>query len=140
MKLRVSLRTRSQGPRFRSTSERGTGAIVRSRACPRKGAVSSARARAREEERERVTRACGWPPGVSETFPNLFNLGTRRVSESYLREYEIKQSDKQTLFLQPPSPGLSLPPLPPPPPSSRERSPSWPGSGREVAPSAFRAL
>ncbi|KAL2715834.1 hypothetical protein V1478_015532 [Vespula squamosa] len=35
-------------------------------------------------------------PRVPETFSNLFNLGTRCVSESYLRECEIKQSDKQT--------------------------------------------
>lgn len=81
-------------------------------------------------------RAGGWPPGMPETFPNLFNLGTWRVSESYLREYEIKQSDKQTPFLQSPSPA-SLPPLPPP--SSRERSRSWPG-WREVAPRIPAAL
>lgn len=41
--------------------------------------------------------------GAPETFSNLFNLGTRRVSESYLRECKIKQSDKQTPFLPPPS-------------------------------------
>lgn len=72
------------------------GARMKSRACPRKGvdAVTTC-------QRERVAG------GARDAFSNLFNLGTRRVSESYLREYEIKQSDKQTPFL---------------PPSSRERS------------------
>nr|KAF7420080.1 hypothetical protein H0235_010377 [Vespula pensylvanica] len=46
----------------------------------------------------RVTRQQERSPRVPETFSNLFNLGTRCVSESYLRECEIKQSDKQTLL------------------------------------------
>lgn len=57
-----------------------------------------------------ITSGGGQPPGVPETFSNLFNLGTRRVSESYLREYRIKQSDKQTPFLS----------SSPPPPSREE--------------------
>jgi len=52
-------------------------------------------------------------PGVPETFSNLFNLGTRHINESYLREYRIKQNDKQTPF-------LSFSPPPPPPPPSQE--------------------
>lgn len=45
---------------------------------------------------KRVTCQQERSPRVPETFSNLFNLGTRCVSESYLRECEIKQSDKQT--------------------------------------------
>lgn len=38
---------------------------------------------------------------MPETFSNLFNLGARCVSESYLRECKIKQSDKQSDCLRP---------------------------------------
>lgn len=38
---------------------------------------------------------------MPETFSNLFNLGPRCVSESYLRECKIKQSDKQSDCLRP---------------------------------------
>lgn len=40
------------------------------------------------------------PPRVPETFSNLFNLGPWCVSESYLRECKIKQSDKQSFHLR----------------------------------------
>jgi len=56
--------------------------------------------------------------GARDTFSNLFNLGTRRVSESYLREYEIKQSDKR-LFCR----------------RHLERSRSWPGWNKIAFPS-----
>lgn len=56
--------------------------------------------------------------GARDTFSNLFNLGTQRVSESYLREYEIKQSDK-CLFCR----------------RHLERSRSWPGWNKIAFPS-----
>lgn len=40
---------------------------------------------------------------MPETFSNLFNLGPWCVSESYLRECKIKQSDKQSFHLRPTS-------------------------------------
>lgn len=72
---------------------------MKSHACFRKGVDTVTRERVGKHKLDG-----GRPPGVPETFPNLFNLGTRHVSERYLREYRIKQSDKQTPFLSPPSP------------------------------------
>lgn len=68
------------------------GAHTKSRACPRKGVDGVT-----TWERDRVILSPREIAGDAwDIFSNLFNLGTRCVSESYLRGYEIKQSDKQS--------------------------------------------